>query len=449
MKRILKYRVSVADSMVLIGIGLAASYWVLESIYNLFTTNEIDFFRQLVGSDIHEIWPRVIVLCLFVFFGSHVKYTIDNRKKAEEALKESEEKYRTILESINEGYFEVDISGKFSYFNDTALNILNRSGSNVLGLSFSDFATSTHETDAFDHAYERIYRTQQPAHITEYELASADGTHRIIDASVSLMKDSRGNAVGFRGLFRDVTERLQAERERQQLESQLQEARAATILGLAKLAEYRDKGTGSHLERIREYARIIAVEFANHPEYRDTITDEYINDIFHSAILHDIGKVGVPDAILTKPDRLTPQEFEMVKQHAVLGGDVLDAIDSQIEGKSFLTMGKEIAYYHHEKWDGTGYPEGLKGAQIPLSARFVALADVYDALTSRRFYKEAYPHETARETIRQLKGRHFDPDVVDAFLIHERRFQKICQRFKDSEELVAEPADYCPAMASC
>jgi len=210
-------------------------------------------------------------------------------------------------------------------------------------------------------------------------------------------------------------------------------ARAATIFGLAKLAEYRDEDTGAHLERIREYTKVIAEELARNPKYRDYITHEYIEDIYISSILHDIGKVGIEDSILLKPGKLTPEEFEIVKRHSAMGGDALKAADSRMEGRSFLTLGMEIAYYHHEKWDGTGYPKGLKGEEIPLSARIVALADVYDALTSNRPYKNAFPHEKARDIIVKDRGKHFDPDVVDAFLVHEADFMMIRQKiYKES-----------------
>ena len=219
----------------------------------------------------------------------------------------------------------------------------------------------------------------------------------------------------------------------------LQNARAATILGLAKLAEYRDEGTGTHLERIREYAKMIAAEMAKSPNYKNYITKEYIDDIYQSSILHDIGKVGIPDAVLLKPGELNTEEFEIIKRHTSLGGDAINAIESKIEGRSFLYLGKEIAYNHHEKWDGSGYPSGLKGADIPLSARLVAMADVYDALTTKRFYKEAFSHAKAKDIICSLKGTHFDPDVVDVFLTLEDEFDRIRQEKLEDETELMDP----------
>ena len=427
----LKYRVSVADSMVLVGIGLAASYWVLESILNIFTTSDVSFFNQLLGPDINEIWPRIIVFCLFIFFGSHVQYTINNRKKAEEALMVSEEKYRNILQSIEEGYFEVDLSGNITFFNDSACRMLGYNRDELEGFNHRNLTTLETWRQA-DQIFAGVLETGKSAYLSEYEVIHKNGSARILELNISLRNDREKQPIGYRIVSRDVTERLKAEREKLRLESQLQEARSATILGLAKLAEYRDEGTGTHLERIREYSRIIAEQMASLPKYRDYISSMYVEDIFRSSILHDIGKVGVPDAILLKPGELTPDEFEIIKTHAVLGGDALNAIDSQIEGKSFLTLGKEIAYYHHEKWDGSGYPKGLNGEKIPLSARMVALADVYDALTSKRFYKDAYSHTRAKEIIVGLKGTHFDPDVVDSFLAAETEFDRIRHEMQES-----------------
>ena len=206
---------------------------------------------------------------------------------------------------------------------------------------------------------------------------------------------------------------------------QVENARLITILALAKLAEYRDDETGFHLERIREYTKIIAEEMATMPKYVGYITPDYIEDLFQSSILHDIGKVGIPDAILLKPGKLTPEEFEKIKEHSMLGGDVLTDIEARINTRTFLTLGKEIAYYHHEKWNGKGYPKGLKGDDIPLSARIVSLADVYDALTSKRIYKEAMPHNKAKEIIVLEKKRSFDADVVDSFLARESDFRDL------------------------
>jgi putative two-component system response regulator len=205
-----------------------------------------------------------------------------------------------------------------------------------------------------------------------------------------------------------------------------------TIVALAKLAEFRDPETGEHLERMREYTRLIAHKLRELPKYHHYISDRYIENLYKSSPLHDIGKVGIRDDILLKPGRLSLDEFELMKLHTTIGGDAL-ATATQFSGldRSFLDMGKEIAYSHHEKWNGMGYPKGLHGEQIPLSARILAIADVYDALTSKRVYKEAFSHEQAHRIIVDECEAHFDPDVLNAFLALEEQFIDVRKRFQD------------------
>ncbi len=207
------------------------------------------------------------------------------------------------------------------------------------------------------------------------------------------------------------------------------------MFSLAKLAESRDNETGAHLERIRLYARELALELKQHSQYAPVITNDFVKVLFQSSPLHDIGKVGIPDQILLKPGKLTSDEFEIMKSHTIIGGDTLCAADLEAGQNSFLAMGRDIAYYHHEKWNGQGYPFGLAGEEIPLPARIVAVADVYDALTTRRPYKNAFPHEKSRAIILEGEGSHFDPDLVQAFLAREDRFTEIHDSFGESESL--------------
>ncbi|MBU3918127.1 HD domain-containing protein, partial [bacterium] len=232
-------------------------------------------------------------------------------------------------------------------------------------------------------------------------------------------------------LRKEVIERTKLERSLTESHQNFQDSRIGIILGLAKLAEYRDEDTGAHLERMREYSRILAGRLAVTPKYLDYITDEYIDDMFHSAILHDIGKVGIQDSILLKPGKLDSDEFETMKHHATIGGDAIMSVEAKINVQSFLTLGRDIAYNHHEKWDGSGYPKGLKSEDIPLSARIVALADVYDALTSERPYKKAFTHQKATDIILDSKGTHFDPDIVEAFKATENEFDNVRRRLQD------------------
>ncbi len=229
---------------------------------------------------------------------------------------------------------------------------------------------------------------------------------------------------------------------KQELEDKVEERTAqvvstqqVTVFSLAKLAESRDNETGDHLERMRSYARELSEEFMSLPKYEGTLDVSFVNEMYKSTPLHDIGKVGIPDQILLKPGKLTREEFEIMKRHSMIGGDTLKAADIEAGRDSFLAMGRDIAYYHHEKWDGSGYPFGLAGEDIPLTARITALADVYDALSSRRPYKEPFSHEKSKAIILEGKGSHFDPDVVDAFLAREERFLAIRESFQGNGEL--------------
>ncbi len=439
LKKLLGNRIDMADYMVLTGIFLAALYWALESLLNVFSPEEISFYQEIFGPNSSEVRPRLIVLCLFLIFGSHVQFTINERKKAAEALRESEEKYRTILESIEEGYYEVDFEGYFIFVNDSLSKLLGVPKMDLRFMNFWDFMNDENAELIYE-TFLECRRSGRPVKAFDCEF-NLDGAILYIEASASMLRDSKGVPVGYRGVLRDRTEKKKMEMDLLESYRKVYEARSATILGLAKLAEYRDEGTGTHLERIREYARILAVQLSSNPKSKGRIDQQYIDDIYQSSILHDIGKVGTPDALLLKPGELTKEEFNIIKRHTLMGGNALEAIESQIEGKSFLAMGKEIAYNHHEKWDGSGYPRGLKGEAIPLSARIIAVADVYDALTTKRFYKEAYSHGTAKNMIIRLKGEHFDPQIVNAFAATAAKFNRVRkQMLKEEADFRQQPA---------
>jgi len=208
-------------------------------------------------------------------------------------------------------------------------------------------------------------------------------------------------------------------------------AQDAIIQSMASLAETRDKETGGHIQRTQHYVRALAEQLRKNRRYRGLIDDEEIDMLFKVAPLHDVGKVGVSDSILLKPDRLTEEEYEEMKKHTTYASDTILAAEEHLGGNRFLHMAREIAESHQEWWDGTGYPRGLKGEEIPFSGRLMAVADVYDALISRRRYKDAYGHEEAVEIIRGERGSHFDPDVVDAFLDLREEFREIARRFSD------------------
>lgn len=214
-------------------------------------------------------------------------------------------------------------------------------------------------------------------------------------------------------------------------------SREVTIFALAKLAESRDPDTGEHIERVQRYSQSLAQHLMESGRFGAQVDAAFVRLIYLTSPLHDIGKVSVPDSILLKPGKLTEEEFEVMKRHTVEGAATLAAALREYPEAAFLRMGHDIALHHHERYDGGGYPHGLKGEAIPLAARIVAVADVYDALTSKRVYKEAMPHEQAREIITRDSGRHFDPDVVEAFIAVERQFMEIRATFRDAVRAAA------------
>ena len=213
----------------------------------------------------------------------------------------------------------------------------------------------------------------------------------------------------------------------------LTSAQLGAIFAMSKLAESRDPETGAHLERMREYCKVISIQLSRLEKYKNIIDDTFVNDIYAASPLHDIGKVGIDDQVLLKPGKLTAEEWDIMKTHPIIGADTLREVDKQHPGNSLIRMGVQIAEGHHEKWDGSGYPYGLQGESIPLVARILAIGDVYDALTSKRCYKDAFSHEKSAGIILEGRGSHFDPAVVEAFETIEDEFKRIRAYYADDE----------------
>ncbi len=212
---------------------------------------------------------------------------------------------------------------------------------------------------------------------------------------------------------------------------QIERTKDAVVYSMGALAEARDEETANHVLRTREYVRVLGYALADRLLYQKQLSERTIHLISRAAPLHDIGKVGVPDRVLQKKGGLTDEERELMNQHVIFGRDAIISAEHHVGATSFTALAREIAYSHHEKWDGSGYPLGLKGQEIPLSARMMALADVYDALVSRRYYKAAMAHEEAQSMIFKGRGTHFDPELVDAFLSCSQAFQDIAERYRD------------------
>jgi putative two-component system response regulator len=221
-------------------------------------------------------------------------------------------------------------------------------------------------------------------------------------------------------------------------EREMSDLQEALIVAMASLAETRNNETGAHIMRTQHYVQALALELARHPKYAEILTEETIELLFKTAPLHDIGKVGIPDHILLKPGKLTVEEFEIMKTHTTLGRNIIAATEKRLHTTNqFLTTAEQTTFSHHEKWNGSGYPEGLSGDGIPVSARLMAIADVYDAIISRRVYKDAMDHEKAVQIITEGRGTHFDPEMVDAFVRISETFRRIAAEFVDEHLITA------------
>ena len=269
------------------------------------------------------------------------------------------------------------------------------------------------------------------------ELGAVDYITKPISPPIFLMRIQNHLALKRAADFlRDKADYL--EKEVQMRTREIAALQEVTVQVVTSLAETRDQETGKHIRRTQLYVKALAEKLQSHPRFADSLGASEIDAIYKSAPLHDIGKVGIPDRILLKPGKLTAEEFEIMKTHTTLGYEAIVHTEQELGvNVGFLRYAKEIALSHQEKWDGSGYPQGLSGDAIPVSARLMAIADVYDALISRRVYKEPYPHDRAIAILKEGRGSHFDPDVLDAFLAVETEVLGIALKYADSEEDIA------------
>ena len=268
---------------------------------------------------------------------------------------------------------------------------------------------------------------------TRYRLRMNDGRIKWVQLRGNGTVDNNGKIDHCFGTIQDITTMKNAEEKLERYNRQLKHmvdekvkeisnSQMATITALVKLSESRDDSTGTHIERTAGFCRLLAEKARLHPQYASTIDDTFVETIHQASPLHDIGKVGIADSILLKPGKLTDEEFALMKNHVRIGYQTLADVGHRYTQNSFVKMGMEIARYHHEKYDGSGYDEGLFGDAIPLSARIMAIADVYDALRSERVYKTAYSHEKSIAIIKKGRGSHFDPVLADIFMLHNEEF---------------------------
>lgn len=360
-------------------------------------------------------------------------------EQALEQFRESEKKLSEAQRIAMLGRWDVDyISGKQGW--STSLNRILGVDESTVG-STELFMKFIHPDDRAQ--VEQILQqllTQKEPWIARYRLLLGDGSIRWVQARLITEFDADGKPLRSYGTLQDITAMKQAEDKLELYNKHLEEmvseqvkeiseAQMATIYALVKLAESRDDDTGAHIERTAGYCRLLAQKAQALPEYAGLVDEEYIATIYRASPLHDIGKVGISDGILLKPGKLTAEEFAIMKTHVEIGYQTLKNVEDRYHSNTFVKMGLDITRYHHEKWDGSGYLAGLAGRAIPLSARIMALADVYDALRSRRVYKEPYSHEKSLGIIQEGRGKHFDPVLVDLFLENEREFEALYALF--------------------
>ncbi len=338
-------------------------------------------------------------------------------------LESSDHRFRQLYENINDDILLLDQQGAILRTNNRFVRRMKLDDRQIKTIAFLSFV---HPDDRrhVDKALFAPFSRGEDATEVGFRLQLPEKKIMYVECNASIIKKGQ-RVIGSQLLLRDTSERISLEKELAASFQTEQNARESIILALANLAEYRGMETGTNLEKIREYSRILAKELTRLEQYKDYITEEYIEALYHSSILHDIGKVGIPDSVLQKVDTLTARERDIIQNHVIFGGKTLKSIEAQTTGQTFLVMGKYIAFFHHERWDGKGYPQGLKGEGIPLSARIVSLVDAYDAMTSPRVYRKAYSHLETLKIILSERGKQFDPDVVDAFLTKEKDFQDI------------------------
>lgn len=361
---------------------------------------------------------RCLVMSLF--------HDITERKRSEDALRRSEETFRTFFEQHSVGFAITDTDCRWLNVNDRLCEILGYSREELLSKTWRDITPR----DFFEHEIvkmeDMLRHGDQSEHDFEKQFLRKDGS--IIDVAVSTkILSSSGNTIRFASTIQDITDRKRSGRILEEKARELERHQEAIINSMAILAEFRDGGTGEHLERTKSYVRLLLERSGAERFY----PEEDLELIVRSSVLHDIGKVGIPDRILLKPGSLTEEEFDTIRAHPVIGGYALAKAEKVLGEAAFLKYAREIVEYHHEKWDGAGYPYSLKGDAIPFAARVMAIADVYDALISERPYKKAFPHEEAVEIIASESGKHFDPELVRVFAECAEEFRAISEGNRD------------------
>lgn len=327
---------------------------------------------------------------------------------------------RSIIRDMSDGVVSIGMDGIITMVNDSASRILGRSKENLLGKKFAKCFFEYKENDEFNQCVLNAiyYGDISKKTITSYYTGS---TTKKLYLTTSYMQDEHDQKVGVILILDDITKTLE-------LQDRLIKNQLGTIMMMAELVESRDMNTGGHIKRTAEYVQIITQQLYDDNKFPDQINQKFIRDIFTAAPLHDIGKINIPDVILNKPGKLTEEEFNIMKSHAATGRKILRDAASFMEHSSYLDIAIDMAGSHHEWWNGKGYPDGISGDNIPLCARIMAIADVFDALVSKRVYKPGMPLEKAYSILHEETGTHFDPVCANAFFKAQAEIEDALQR---------------------
>ncbi len=390
----------------------------------------LESYAIIVDNVIQDELFRKLVL-------SHAEIA-DNLEETNQRLAESERRLNEAQHIARIGRWDIDYVNATRTWSPSYLEILQLDPSEVPGRELFLSFVVPEDMERVQQGYLDLLTKTEPWD-AQFRLRLRSGEIIWVHIRLQTEFDEAGNPRRSFGTMQDITQIKRAEEELERYSKHLEEmvadkvqeiseSQIATIFALVKLAESRDDETGAHIERTASFCRLLAEKARTLPQYSAYITDEYIATIYRASPLHDIGKVGISDLILLKPGKLTPEEFTIMKTHVEIGYQTLKNIDKRYQNNAFIQMGLDITRYHHEKWDGSGYLFGLKGEAIPLSARIMALADVYDALRSKRVYKPAFPHEKAMEIILEGREKHFDPVLVDLFAASHQEFEEMFER---------------------
>ncbi len=365
-------------------------------------------------------WVFAFDAFVLVFFGASVRALRKERQ--------AEDRFRNFFEQNSVGFALVAADGAWIHFNGKLCEMLGYSREELMILPWKDI-TPPDVLEGELPLFEKALQSDQSDFFIEKQYVRKDGLRIDVDVSTKIMKNADGSVRYFASIVQDVSERKKGERLLEKRAAELERHREAIIDSMAVLAEYRDMGTGNHVRRTKQYVKMLLERSGSAVLF----PEKDLPMIWQCAVLHDIGKVGVPDAVLLKPGGLTPEEFGVIRRHPSIGSDVLLRAEELLGSDSFITYARQITEYHHERWDGTGYPHGLAGEDIPVLARITAIADVYDALISRRPYKEPFSHEAAVEQIRAGSGTLFDPRLVEVFLGCAEEFDVIAKDNSDED----------------